>query len=521
MEKSNHSERYVPRPVGSKAKSKSKHKSKSEHKPKFKYQPKPAPDPHKRKSVEEFKKLGLIEPILDAIAEQDFDIPTEIQILSVPPVVAGKDVIARAATGSGKTLAFAAGIIQNSKKGQGIQALLLTPTRELAVQVARAIKGFSKYKSLKIVTVYGGVPINRQIHALETADVVVATPGRLLDHLERGTIRLNEVKTLVLDEADTMLDMGFINDVRKIISACPKERQTLLFSATVSSAVSRLAKEYLNSPQEIFAESYVDPTKLEQVYYDVPTKQKFSLLVHMLKHEDAKLVMVFCNTRRFVDYVSKNLKQQGIDALAIHGGFQQSKRSKALDSFHSHTIRVLVCTDVAARGLDIPHVSHIYNYDIPKESKQYVHRIGRTARAGKEGKVINILSTRDHENFRRVCSENDLQITRMEPPQTERIDARPPERGDRRQGGNRRGGAGSNRGRSGGRTDGNRSRSPGGRSRGRTDGNRSRNSEGGDRGRGRERTDRNNNERSSESSRRSSSRRNYPSSKRKKAPQRQ
>jgi ATP-dependent RNA helicase DeaD len=372
-------------------------------------------------SVGTFKKLGIAEPLLMSIAEQGFEEPTEIQEKSIPAVLSGKDLMAKAATGSGKTLSFGAGIIQNTEQKKGLQALVLTPTRELAIQAAKALKEFSKHKSLKVTAVYGGVSISNQIQALRRVEIAVATPGRLLDHMERGTINLDSINILVLDEADRMLDMGFIDDVQKIIRACPKNRQTLLFSATLASGVKRLARKYMRDPQEVFAESFVDPTKLEQIYYDIEDRLKFSLLLHLLKNEESELVMVFCNTRRFVDFVSKHLNERGINTMAIHGGFRQAKRTKTMDKFHSKNVQVLVCTDVAARGLDIPMVSHVYNFDIPKESNQYIHRIGRTARAGKEGKVINILGSRDYENFRKVKQEAIGDIPRAELPDFEKI----------------------------------------------------------------------------------------------------
>ncbi len=368
-----------------------------------------------------FRKLGIIEPILRSIKEENFEKPTEIQEKSIPLVLAGKDVIAEAATGSGKTLAFASDIIKNSEKGNGIQALILTPTRELAEQNAKALNKFSKYKPLEIIAIYGGLSINPQIRGLRTADIVIGTPGRILDHIERRTIRLDNVKILVLDEADRMLDMGFIEDVERIIKECPKTRQTLLFSATISADISHLARKYMNDPVKVSAEPYVDPKKLTQVYYDVPDNLKFSLLIHLLKHEKSGLVMVFCNTKKNTDFVANNLQSAGIDALAIHGGFSQEKRNMAMKQFHSQKAHVLVCTDVAARGLDIRDVSHVYNYDIPREGKQYIHRIGRTARAGKEGIAINLLSPRDYDNFRRVLSDNAVDITREEMPDVEKI----------------------------------------------------------------------------------------------------
>ncbi len=370
--------------------------------------------------MERFRKLEIKDSIIKSIEEHGFEKPSEIQEKTIPLVLKGKDVIAGAATGSGKTLVFGSAIIQNLTKGEGIQALVLTPTRELAEQVSKALNKFSKYNPLKIIPVYGGVSINPQIDELEEAEVVVGTPGRILDHLSRRTIELSKIKILVLDEADRMLDMGFKEDVEKIINSCSRHRQTLLFSATISQDISLLARRYMNNPTEISAECYVDPSKLSQVYYDVDDKLKYSLLVHLLKTEKPELAMIFCNTRKNVDFVANNLELNGINAMPIHGGFSQEKRNKVLDNFHLSKVNILVCTDVAARGLDIKGVSHVYNYDVPADSKEYIHRIGRTARAGKEGKVINILASRDYENFRQVLKNDELKITKLETPYVER-----------------------------------------------------------------------------------------------------
>ncbi len=394
-----------------------------------------------------FRKLGIAEPLWKAIKEENYEEPSEIQTKSIPLVLEGKDVIACAATGSGKTLAFGSGIIQYSEKGKGIQALVLTPTRELAEQVALAMKRYSKYRPLSIISVYGGVSIGPQIRDLKTADVVIGTPGRIIDHIQRRTIQLGKLRVLVLDEADRMLDMGFIHDVEKIIRQCPTYRQTLLFSATISGDVSRLAQRYMKNPVEVSAESEVDPEKLEQVYYDVPDNLKFSLLVHLLKNETAGLVMVFCNTKGNTDFVADNLKHNGINAQAIHGGLTQDKRSSIMHEFHSKNVCVLVCTDVAARGLDIKGVSHVYNYDIPHESKAYIHRIGRTARAGAEGKAINILTQRDYDFFRKISRDRAVKAVREELPHIEHVKIIIPERRERFGGGGRPGG-GYGRGRS-------------------------------------------------------------------------
>ncbi len=377
--------------------------------------------------MESFRKFGLSEELLKLLEKANIRIPSEIQEKVIPLIMQGKDVIGGSATGSGKTLAFGAGIIERAKPGRGLQVLILTPTRELAEQVGDVFGIYSSYKRLRVAIVYGGVNINHQIRELRDSDIVVGTPGRILDHLERGTINLTHVNVLVLDEADRMLDMGFIKDVETIIRNCPKERQTLLFSATISGDVVHIADKYMKNPESISVESYIGTEKLKQIYYDVPKTMKFSLLVHLLKKEEAGLVMVFCNTRHNTDFVGNNLRNVGIEALIIHGGLTQQKRNSIMEKFHDKKVYVLVCTDIAARGLDIKGVSHIYNYDIPKTSKDYIHRIGRTARAGKEGIAINLLSDRDYENFTSVLKDSSLEIKKKELPevQTVRIELNP------------------------------------------------------------------------------------------------
>ena len=370
--------------------------------------------------MERFRKLGLSNEMISHIERAKFEKPSEIQEKAIPLILEGKDVIGGSATGSGKTFAFGAPMIEKIEKGKGIQALVLTPTRELAEQITKVLDHFSEHKRLDIVPIYGGVGISPQIRNLETAEIVVGTPGRILDHLERRTINLSRVKMLVLDEADRMFDMGFIHDVEKIISICPKERQTLMFSATINQDIDHIVKKHMKFPVEVSVESYVDPTKLRQIYYDVPKNVKFSLLVHLLKNEKAGLVMVFCNTRNNTDFVADNLARNGIDAMAIHGGLSQEKRSRIMEKFHTGRVLVLVCTDVAARGLDVKNVSHVYNYDTPKTSQEYVHRIGRTARAGEEGVAISLVSERDYENFRRVLEDDSIKPEPVEVPEVER-----------------------------------------------------------------------------------------------------
>ena len=371
--------------------------------------------------MEQFTKLGLSKEITDVLKQFSFKEPSEIQEKAIPLALAGRDIIGGAMTGSGKTLVFASAIIENLKPNGEIQALVLTPTRELAEQVATSIRDFGKNKRLRVLAIYGGVNIESQIRQLHSADVIVATPGRLIDHMNRRTLRLNNVKFLVLDEVDRMLDMGFRRDVESIIHECPKNRQTMMFSATISQDIDYLAKRYTQNPAEVSVKSYVDASKLTQVYYDVPDYQKFSLLVALLKSENADLVMVFCNTRRNVDFISKNLIRIGINAKAIHGGIEQTKRIRVLDEFHRNGLGVLVCTDVASRGLDIKDVTHVYNYEVPSDSKDYIHRIGRTARAGKEGKAITILASRDYENFRNLLGSKDINITSEKLPEIETV----------------------------------------------------------------------------------------------------
>ena len=360
--------------------------------------------------MDTFEDLKLSDTVAKAIKGMGFTKPTIIQEKSINHIVNGKDVIGESATGSGKTLAFGTGILEHVVQGKGLQALVLTPTRELADQVKDVIKQMCFIKKLKVIVIYGGVAMNPQIDALETADVVIATPGRLLDHHRSRTIDLSRIKVLVLDEADRMFDMGFIDDVEKIIHSCPKKRQTLFFSATILQSVRDLASKHMCDPIMIAGTRMVDPKKLEQVYYNVPRNLKLSLLIHLLKKEERDLVMVFCNTRRITDVVVANLKANDVKAIAIHGGLAQNKRSKTMEMFNNAKFKVLVCTDVAARGLDIDEVSHIYNYDLPMDPTDYVHRIGRTARAGEKGKVINLLSDVDHGSFARILEEHRYEI---------------------------------------------------------------------------------------------------------------
>lgn len=368
-----------------------------------------------------FKNLGLDSELLAAIEKMNIYEPTQIQAEGIPPIMQGKDVIGESATGSGKTLAFGCGILKNVVPGDKLQALVLTPTRELAEQVKKNLAEMSKGRKLNILSIYGGVSINPQIDKLKNTNIVVATPGRLLDHMQRGTINLSKIKILVLDEADRMLDMGFIDDVRDIMRECPKKRQTLFFSATISPFIERLAEKHMKNPVKVSAVKQVDPSKLQQVLYNIPNNIKLSLLIHLLKNENTVLAMVFCNTRRSTDLVMRNLKANKVKAVAIHGGMSQRQRDQNLDSFNSGKTNILVCTDVAARGLHIDNVSHVYNYGIPQDPVDYIHRIGRTARAGEEGKVINLLVKEDYSSFFKISENYKFEIEELPVPNIERV----------------------------------------------------------------------------------------------------
>lgn len=369
-----------------------------------------------------FEELNINKKLIAKTCEQGFVELMLVQEKCLPEIVRGRDVVGQAETGSGKTLAFCLPILNGIIPGQGLQALVLTPTRELCVQVSDVFRDFGKSLGIKTTSVYGGVSIGPQIHDIHTSEIVVGTPGRILDHLRRKTLDFRFVRFLVLDETDKMFEMGFIDDVEDIIRQVPLQRQMLLFSATISNEVHRLAKNHLRNPVVVKTQSYVDKSKLRQIYYDIYEQHnKFSLLVHLLNHNTEGLSIVFCGTRRESDAVSKNLVRQGIRASAIHGGMKQNKRLDSLDGLKAQTTKVLVATDLAARGLDIKNVTHIYNYDVPKTPTDYVHRIGRTARAGAKGAAITLLTERDHDNFRRVQSNDDLRIERADLPDFRKV----------------------------------------------------------------------------------------------------
>ncbi len=369
-----------------------------------------------------FEKLNINTKLKNKINEFGFRDLTPIQEIGIPEILKGKDVVGQAETGSGKTLAFCIPILDKIRLDKGLQVLVITPTRELCIQVTDVFKDFGKNLGFKATSVFGGVNIVSQINNISDSHIVVATPGRLLDHINRRTIEFKSIGVLVLDETDKMLEMGFIEDVERIIHNLPRNRQTLMFSATIPEEVYRIGRKHLKNPSIFRTKSFVDSDKLNQRYYDIfKQNDKFSLLLHLLKNSTSNLAIVFCATRKETDIVEKNLRRQGINASAIHGGMKQNKRLKSLDRLKRQKTDVLVATDVAARGLDIKNVSHVYNYDVPKTPKEYIHRVGRTARAGKNGDAVTLLTSRDHDNFRRVQSDQKLRIEQANFPRIKKV----------------------------------------------------------------------------------------------------
>ena len=345
-----------------------------------------------------FSELGLSAELLRAIETKGYQEATPIQQQAIPLILEGHDLLAGAQTGTGKTAGFTLPLLQRllDSMPQGnkrVRALILVPTRELAAQVAESVSDYGRYLPFISTVIFGGVSINPQISKLRRGvDIVIATPGRLLDHMERGTIRLDGVETLVLDEADRMLDMGFIRDIRKVLKAMPAKRQNLLFSATFSHEIKQLAGELLNAPMEIqVARQNTTVELISQVVHPVDRNRKRELLSHMIGVGNWQQVLVFTRTKHLANRLSKQLEQDGISSAAIHGNKSQGARTRALADFKKGGIRVLVATDIAARGLDIEQLPHVVNFELPNVPEDYVHRIGRTGRAGLDGEAISLV----------------------------------------------------------------------------------------------------------------------------------
>lgn len=380
----------------------------------------------------QFEELNIIAPIMRALKEENYIQPTSIQEKAIPLLLDGHDVMGSAQTGTGKTAAFAIPILQHLYSGHrrngdsnGIKALVITPTRELAIQISESFTTYGKYTGIKNTVIFGGVSQGRQTDALKRGiDILVATPGRLLDLMGQGFIRLNDIEYFVLDEADRMLDMGFIHDIRKIIAKLPAERQSLFFSATMPKNIVELSRKILRDPKkvEVSPASSTAETIRQYLYYTNKSSKK-DLLFHILQDRRIDQVLLFSRTKHGADKIARNLKKQKITTAAIHGDKAQNQRQKALRQFKAGEIRVLVATDIAARGIDIDKLKHVINYDIPNIAETYVHRIGRSGRAGEEGTAISLCEPEENAYVKDIekLIRQKIQLVRENPyPQTEK-----------------------------------------------------------------------------------------------------
>ncbi|SFX12671.1 ATP-dependent RNA helicase DeaD [Thermoactinomyces sp. DSM 45891] len=366
-----------------------------------------------------FSELGLSAELLQAVHQMGFEEATPIQSETIPVSLAGRDVLGQAQTGTGKTAAFGIPIVEKMDLDSGhVQALILTPTRELAIQVAEELNRVGQSKKVRALPIYGGQEIDRQIRSLKKhPHIIVATPGRMQDHMRRRTIRLQNLAMVVLDEADEMLQMGFVEEIEAILSECPSERQTLLFSATMPPRIRNLASKFMIDPVEIKIKAKeVTMPSIEQYYIELAPKQKFDSLCNLLDIQSPELAIIFGRTKKRVDEITEGLTKRGYSAEGIHGDLSQARRDTVIRRFKEGTIDIMVATDVAARGLDISGVTHVYNFDIPQDSESYVHRIGRTGRAGKEGMAITFASFREMDHLRMIEQQTKRKMNRLSVP---------------------------------------------------------------------------------------------------------
>ncbi len=360
-----------------------------------------------------FDELGIKKSILDGIRDMNFLEAFPIQAAAIPVLLSGQDVIGQAHTGTGKTAAFSIPILQNIVLKGGIQALILAPTRELAVQISGEISKFAKYTGIKNTTIYGGQSINVQLKDLERGvEVVVATPGRLIDHLKRGSIELNDIKFVVLDEADTMLDMGFIDDIKFILDLVPEERVTSLFSATIPAEILRLAEKYMKNPQQIFIDSDdLSCEGIDQAFLVIRDREKMNFLLKFIKENRNGQTLVFCSTKDRTRLVAHEVSKANLNVVSIQGDMSQFRRDKSMYLFKKGKADILVATDVAARGIDVPEVALVINYDVPNQDLVYFHRIGRTARAGGKGRAITLVSYSSIGDFKAIAAQTKVKMT--------------------------------------------------------------------------------------------------------------
>ncbi|KRK88128.1 DEAD/DEAH box helicase [Lentilactobacillus sunkii] len=366
-----------------------------------------------------FSELGLSDHLLTAISNSGFEEATPIQAETIPMVLKGEDVIGQAQTGTGKTAAFGLPILQKIDfDNPNVQALIISPTRELAIQTQEEIYRLGKDEKAKVQVVYGGADIRRQINALKGhPQIIVGTPGRILDHIRRHTLKLEHVKTLVLDEADEMLNMGFLDDIEDIIKQTPKERQTLLFSATMPAQIKRVGVQFMKDPHQVTIKAKELTTDLiDQYYVRVKEYEKFDTMTRFFDVQDPEVTIVFCRTKRRVDEVSKGLVARGYKAAGLHGDLTQARRTQIMQEFKAAKIDILVATDVAARGIDISGVTHVYNYDIPQDPDGYVHRVGRTGRAGKHGVSITFATPNEMDYLREIEKLTKVRMLPLKPP---------------------------------------------------------------------------------------------------------
>ena len=360
-----------------------------------------------------FEELGIKKPILDGLRDINFQETFPIQAAAIPVLLSGQDVIGQAHTGTGKTAAFSIPILQNIIPKGGIQTLILAPTRELAIQISGEMNKFAKYTGIRNVTIYGGQSINVQFRDLEKGvEIVVATPGRLIDHLKRGTIELNDVKYVILDEADTMLDMGFIDDIKFILDLVPEERVTALFSATIPAEILRLAEKYMRNPQQIFIDADdLSVEGIDQAFLVIRDREKTDFLFKFIKENKNGQTIVFCSTKERTRRVAHELAKANFNVVSIQGDLSQFRRDKSMYLFKKGKADILVATDVAARGIDVPEVALVINYDVPNQDLVYFHRIGRTARAGGKGRAITLVSYSSIGDFQAIARRTKVKMT--------------------------------------------------------------------------------------------------------------
>jgi len=382
-----------------------------------------------------FKDLGLSPDIQQALDELGYEDPTEIQKQAIPELLGGHDVIGQAQTGTGKTAAFGLPLLQYlDPANQEVQAIVMTPTRELCIQVTQALRAYAEHLDIEIVAVFGGAPIRSQQSQLRSgAHVVVATVGRMMDLMSRRSLVLTSARYVVLDEADEMLDLGFIEDVEKILRMCPSGRQTALFSATMPPPIQKLAEGYMYDPTTIsITPEELTVDAIQQAYVEVPAKEKAARLVELLRVEEPEQAIIFTRTKIGASKLEKTLKDKGLDAKALHGDLSQGVRDGVMISFKDHRVKLLVATDIAARGLDVDHVTHVINYDVPNSSETYVHRIGRTGRVGRTGRAITFVTPEQKDEIARIERDVSTKIGEWETPE-ERLEHAPPPRRRRRE----------------------------------------------------------------------------------------